>query len=129
MSMLSGLYLLAIASAILMTPIFFIRGLRAPVSNWRDITTRFALGSGALAGVVILTLVIRVGNWPDPAAPVGSMLGLRMFVSWGHLGVWIAIVALLSGLFARRWNRVVSVLSSALFVSFWLIGYMLTEAQ
>ena len=127
-TLVTGFFLVVLLSIVVMT-ILLVRCLRSGITSWRDVTSQVALGSALVSALVFSRYLVGPVVWGDCSATAGSNMALKWLLRWGHLGVWFACTSIASSLFSRRWARIVALLTSTLFVSFWLYVYKIAEAQ
>jgi hypothetical protein len=102
---------------------FLFKSFKSTARSWRDIATRLGLVLALSSGLVVATYFLRVAIWTDKSAAPGALIGIETFVKWGYWGLRVALAAFFMAWFGRSWERIISLLNSLLFGSFWLIGY------
>jgi hypothetical protein len=78
-----------------------------------------------IAGLAILMFFFRMFWWNDPSAPPGAVIGIRSVAKWGRCGLMLAAAAFLFALPAKWRPAVVSLASTVVFASFWLVIMLL----
>lgn len=115
--------------AIVFLVVLLAKNIMCGTKSWRDAASRVTLGIALASGLIICAYFVRVAVWHDETANAGAILGIHMFAKWGHWGVWCALAGVGSSLIAKGQARIASSVSSILFASFWLVGYMFMEMQ
>jgi hypothetical protein len=108
--------------------ILLVRDLRSGITSWRDVASQIALGSTLVSAAVFVRYLVGPVVWGDCSATAGSVVALKWILQWGHLGMCFACIGAASSLFSRGWTRIVALLCSILFVSFWLYVCRIVEA-
>jgi|SRR5579863_3041303 len=129
MVLLFSTYILAFPLAIALLAALLTKGFRGGVQTWRDVTSRTAVALALISGLVIVGYVMRVAFWGDPSTYLSAAIGLPMLLKWARWGFCLAAIGIAPSLTAKGWIRPVSLTSSMLFASFWVVAYMTVEAQ
>jgi len=122
-------YILAFPLAIALLAALLTRGFRSGVQTWREVTSRASVALALISGLVIIGYVMRVAMWGDSTAYLGAAMGLPMLLKWARWGFCLAAIGIAPSLTAKGWVRPVSLTSSVLFASFWVVAYVTVEAQ
>lgn len=102
---------------------YLLKSFKSTSHSWRDIATRLGLGLALSSGLVVAAYFLRIAIWTDKSAAPGALIGIETFVKWGYWGLRLALAAFVTAWFGRSQGRIISLLSSLVFGSFWLIGY------
>jgi hypothetical protein len=122
-------YILSFPLAIALLLALTLRGFRGGAQTWRDVASRASLALALLSGLVIIGYVMRVAFWGDSTAYLGATMGLPLLLKWARWGFCLAAIGIAPSMTAKGWTRPVSLTSSALFASFWVVAYLTVEAQ